>query len=100
MLQVQFLRDNRDEIIERLKIKNFNESLIINQVIELDDKRKSIQSESDELLARSNTISKEIGILFKSDKRDEANFLKEESLRIKEKTKKHFNLLFQKYKMK
>ena len=50
MLQVQFLRDNRDEIIERLKIKNFNESLIINQVIELDDKRKFIQSESDELL--------------------------------------------------
>ena len=58
MLQVQFLRDNRNEIIERLKIKNFNKSLVINQVISLDDKRKSIQSESDELLARSNTISK------------------------------------------
>ena len=87
MLQVQFLRDNRDEIIERLKIKNFNESLIINQVIELDDKRKFIQSESDELLARSNIIAKEIGILFKSDKGEEANSLKEESLSIKEKTK-------------
>ena len=52
MLQVQFLRENRDEILERLKIKNFNKSSIINQVIELDDKRKSIQSESDELLVR------------------------------------------------
>ena len=87
MLQVQFLRDNRDKIFERLKIKNFNKSSIIDQVIALDDKRKSIQSESDELLARSNTIAKEIGILFKSDKRVEANILKEESLNIKEKTK-------------
>ena len=48
MLQVQFLRENRDEIVERLKIKNFNKSSVIDQVIELDDKRKSIQSESDE----------------------------------------------------
>ena len=87
MLQVQFLRENRDEIVERLKIKNFNKSSIIDQVIELDDKRKSIQSESDKLLARSNTIAKEIGVLFKSNKREEANSLKEESVQIKEKTK-------------
>ena len=87
MLQVQFLRENRDEIVERLKIKNFNKSSIIDQIIELDDKRKSIQSESDELLARSNTIAKEIGFLFKSNNREEANSLKEESVQIKEKTK-------------
>ena len=87
MLQVQFLRKNRDEIVERLKIKNFNKSSIIDQVIELDDKRKSIQSESDELLARSNTIAKEIGVLFKLNNREEANSLKEESIQIKEKTK-------------
>ena len=87
MLQVQFLRENRDEIVERLKIKNFNNSSIIDQVIELDDKRKSIQSKSDELLARSNTIAKEIGVLFKSNNREEASSLKEESVQIKEKTK-------------
>lgn len=87
MLQVQSLRENRDEIVERLKVKNFNELSIIDKVIELDDKRKSTQSESDELLARANTIAKEIGILFKSGKGEEANSLKEESVHIKEKTK-------------
>ena len=87
MLQVQSLRVNRDEIVERLKVKNFNEPTIIDKVIELDDKRKSTQSESDELLARANTIAKEIGVLFKSGKGEEANSLKEESVQIKEKTK-------------
>ena len=88
MLQVQLLRENRDEIVERLKIKNFNKSSIIDQVIELDDKRKSIQSESDELLARSNIIAKEIAILFKSDKRQESfQFLKRRISPYKRKNK-------------
>jgi len=87
MLQIQFLRENRENAIESLKVKNFDASTIIDQVISLDDNRKSTQSSSDELLSRANTIAKEIGILFKSGKRAEANVLKEESVKIKEKTK-------------
>ena len=87
MLQINFLRDNKQEVIERLKVKNFDASSIIDEVITLDDNRKSTQQESDELLSRANSIAKEIGILFKEGKAMEANALKEESAQIKEKTK-------------
>ena len=87
MLQIQFLRENKESVIESLKVKNFDASTIIDKVIALDDNRKSTQSASDELLTRANTIAKEIAILFKSGKGAEANILKEESTQIKEKTK-------------
>jgi len=88
MLQINFLRDNKQEVIERLKVKNFDASLIIDEVITLDDNRKSTQQQSDELLSRANLIAKEIAILFKEGKGIQANSLKEESATIKEKTKK------------
>ena len=87
MLQLNFLRENKQNVIERLKVKNFDASTIVDQLIPLDDKRKSTQQQSDELLARANSIAKEIGMLFKSGKGAEANVLKEESSQIKEKTK-------------
>ena len=87
MLQINFLRDNKQEVIEKLKVKHFDASSIIDELITLDDNRKSIQQESDELLSRANSIAKEIGILFKERKGTEANALKEESAQIKEKTK-------------
>ena len=87
MLQVQFLRENKESVVQILKVKNFDAFTIIDKVIELDDNRKSTQSSSDDLLARANSIAKEIGVLFKSGKGEEANSLKEESSQIKEKTK-------------
>ena len=87
MLQVQYLRENKESVVQSLKVKTFDASTIIDKVIELDDNRKSTQSSSDDLLARANSIAKEIGILFKSGKGEEANSLKEESAQIKEKTK-------------
>lgn len=87
MLQVQFLRENKEKIIDRLKVKNFDDSDLIDRVISLDDKRKSIQSEVDELLFRSNSLSKEIGILFKSGREDEVSNLKQASIQLKEKIK-------------
>jgi len=87
MLQLNFLREKKQNVIESLKVKNFDASTIIDEVITLDDNRKSTQQQSDELLARANSIAKEIGILFKSGKVGQANTLKEESAQIKEKTK-------------
>ena len=87
MLQINFLRDNKQEVIEKLKVKHFDASSIIDELITLDDNRKSTQQESDELLSRANSIAKEIGILFKEGKGTETNDLKEESAQIKEKTK-------------
>ena len=46
MLQINFLRDNKQEVIERLKVKNFDASSIIDEVIILDDSRKSTQTHS------------------------------------------------------
>jgi seryl-tRNA synthetase len=87
MLQLNFLRENKQNVIESLKVKNFDASTIVDQLIALDDNRKSTQQQSDELLTRANSIAKEIGMLFKSGKGAEANVLKEESSQIKEKTK-------------
>ncbi len=94
MLQINFLRDNKQEVIEKLKVKHFDASSIIDEVITLDDNRKSTQQESDELLSRANSIAKEIGILFKEGKATNANALKEESAQIKEKTKSLQSTLF------
>ena len=87
MLQLNFLRENKQNVIESLKVKNFDASTIIDEVISLDDNRKSTQQQSDELLARANSIAKEIGVLFKSGNGEQSNTLKEESSQIKEKTK-------------
>ena len=47
MLQINFLRDNKQEVIEKLKVKHFDASSIIDEVITLDDNKKSTQQESD-----------------------------------------------------
>lgn len=87
MLEIQYLREHKEIIIERLKAKNFDASTIIKKIIVLDNERKSIQTSSDKLLSRSNLIAKEIAILFQSNKLEEAKTLKEEAFQIKQKTK-------------
>ena len=87
MLQIQFLRENRKIVIDKLKIKNFNDDTIIDRLIDLDDQRKSLQGSLDSLLSSINSVSKEIGTLFKTGEVDRANLLKEESKNIKEETK-------------
>ncbi|GAB1857849.1 serine--tRNA ligase [Flavobacteriaceae bacterium MHTCC 0001] len=87
MLQVPFIRDNKAEVIERLAIKNIDAASMIDEVIALDEKRRSTQALLDNTLAESNTISKEIGGLFKSGKIEEANVLKAKTGELKERSK-------------
>jgi seryl-tRNA synthetase len=61
MLQVNFIKNNKEEVIERLSLKNFTDLNLINQVIELDDERKKLQFEFDEKQSKINTTSKKIG---------------------------------------
>jgi seryl-tRNA synthetase len=70
MLQVNFIRSNKEEVIERLAVKNFTDLTIVNQVIELDDKRKKLQFEFDETQSKINASSKEIGQLMASGKKE------------------------------
>lgn len=74
MLQVSFIRANKEHVTKGLKKRNFSEEdlRIIDHILQLDDSRKQIQTELDNLLAERNRLSKEIGDLMKQGKRDEA----------------------------
>ena len=84
MLQVSFIRENKEQVIEGLKKRNFNELEIIDQIIETDNIRKKTQTQLDETLAESNKLAKQIGELFKSGKAAEANALKEKTAALKQ----------------
>ncbi len=88
MLQIQNIRENKESIITAIKKRNIDAAPMISKVLELDEKRRSIQTELDATLAESNKLSKEIGILFKTGKAQEANVLKEKTAGLKEASKK------------
>ena len=88
MLQIQNIRENKESIISALKKRNIDAAPMISKVLELDEKRRSIQTELDATLAESNKLSKEIGILFKTGKSQEANVLKDKTAGLKEASKK------------
>jgi seryl-tRNA synthetase len=83
MLQVSYIRQNREVVLERLAIKNFNQTHVVDEVIGLDDERKKLQSEFDNMQARVNSASKEIGSLMREGKKDDAENLKAEVASIK-----------------
>ena len=87
MLTIQFIKGNPQEVVERLKIKNFDASKLVEEIIELDDKRKETQKKLDDILSESKSIAKEIGMLFKQGKADEANVLKAKTGELKEQSK-------------
>jgi seryl-tRNA synthetase len=84
MLVLQTIRENPEEILKLLAIKNFDGKEIIQTILSLDDKRKETQKLLDDNLAQSNTLAREIGILYKSGKAAEANHLKEKTSELKE----------------
>lgn len=83
MLVVNNIRDKKDEIISKLKIKNFDAEEPINKIIELDNNRREYQKKLDSSLAEVKKISKEIGGLYKSGKAEEANKLKQKTADLK-----------------
>jgi seryl-tRNA synthetase len=87
MLQVAYIRAHKEEVIERLAVKNFDAKEIIEELIVLDERRRNTQSDNDAILAESNKLSKEIGELFKSGNVEQANAKKTETALLKEKTK-------------
>jgi len=87
MLQLQFIRDNKELVINRLNIKNFNASELVEQIINLDNARRSTQKKLDDNLAKSNQLAKEIGMLFKEGKRELAETVRKESTELKAITK-------------
>ena len=84
MLQLNTIREEKDRVLAGLKKRNFKELALIDEIIALDEKRRSTQLALDESLAKSNTLSKEIGSLFKSGETEKANALKAETATLKD----------------
>lgn len=84
MLQLNTIRDNKDEVIRRLQVKNFDAAPIIGQIYDLDVDRRKTQNEADSLLAESNQLSKQVGELMKAGKKAEADDIKNKSVALKE----------------
>ncbi len=83
MLQTTFIRENKDLIVERLKKRNFDATEIVDQILDLDDKRKSNQQEMDSQLAESKQLSKQIMDLIKAGKQDEVEEVKGQVAKLK-----------------
>jgi seryl-tRNA synthetase len=88
MLQVQFIRENKQTVLDGLAKRNFaNAETIVNEVLTADENRRKTQVSLDDTLAESNKLSKEIGAFFKSGEVQKANILKEKTGQLKEKSK-------------
>ena len=87
MLQLNYIREQKEEAIQKLAKKGFDATTILAEVITLDDKRKSTQAELDSMLAQSNQIAKEIGMLFKNGEVEKANTAKAQTATLKEQSK-------------
>ncbi|MCR5193343.1 MAG: serine--tRNA ligase [Bacteroidales bacterium] len=84
MLQLQYIKEHRDECIERLKIKHVADvEQRIDEIIALDEQRRSIQKQADDIKAEQNNIAKEVGMLFKQGKREEAEAKKARTAELK-----------------
>lgn len=88
MLQLSYIRDNKEKVIKGLNKRHFKELELIDQVLDLDEKRRATQAELDQVLAQSNKLSKEVGVLMKAGKKEEAEEIKSQTAQYKELTKK------------
>jgi len=87
MLEISRIKEQKDEMIERFKVRNFDAEPIINDILSLDKKWRETKTELDKISAESNKIAKEIGMLFGQGKVDEANQAKAKTADLKEKSK-------------
>ena len=87
MLQVSKIAEHKEEYIQALKKRNFEAESVFNEILTLDETRRSTQAELDNILANSNKMSKEIGLMFKNGEHQKANMLKEKTSRFKEESK-------------
>ncbi len=93
MLTIQFIKENPQEVVDRLKIKNFDAAGLVHEIINLDTKRRDTQKSLDDVLSESKLIAKEIGQFMKLNQVDEAEKLKVKTFELKELSKSLGDLL-------
>ena len=88
MLQLTVLREQTDLVVAGLQKKNYkNAATEVAALLDIDQRRRQVQSEHDELQARANSLSKEIGVMMKSGEREKAETFKAETTQLKQQAK-------------
>jgi seryl-tRNA synthetase len=87
MLQVSYIRENREQVLERLAVKNFKQPELVDEVIGLDDSRRKTQNNLDNVSAESNAAAKKIGELMRTGNKAEAESIKAKTGAWKEEIK-------------
>ncbi len=87
MLKVSYIIDNKDEVIKALLKRNFDANKIISDLEDCNLKRKDIQSKLENILSKSNNLSKQIGELIKSGNNEDADKIKKQTLDLKDSSK-------------
>ncbi len=87
MLQISAIRNHKEVVIKALAKRNLDATEMIEAALVLDEKRRATQTELDNIKAESNSLSKEIGELFKSNQPQKANVLKEKTTQLKDASK-------------
>lgn len=87
MLQIQLLRENSQYVIDRLKIKNFDATALVEEILQLDAENRAAKKAIDDNLMEQNQGAKAIGGLFKEGKREEAEAIKARMADLKEQEK-------------
>ena len=87
MLQIAFIRENQEKVLKALAKRNMDAKPIVEQAVQLDEKRRATQAEMDSILSESNKLSKDIGELMKSGEKAKAEILKQKNVLLKEKSK-------------
>jgi seryl-tRNA synthetase len=88
MLQITTIRENKEDVVKRLELKNVkNAAALIEQVLEIDNRRKAIQKQGDDTKAEANATARQIGDLMKSGQKAEAEILKAKTTELKNREK-------------
>lgn len=87
MLQLAVIRDNKERVIKALAKRNLDAQSLVDNVLDLDEKRRATQVELDTILAESNLLSKAIGEMMKSGEKAKAEIVKQKTVQLKEKSK-------------
>ncbi len=87
MLQVNYIRENREKVLERLSVRNFKQPELVDQIISIDEERRQTQTSLDSISAEANSAAKQIGDLMRTGKKDEAEAVKANNTAHKENIK-------------
>ncbi len=87
MLQIAYIREHKEHVIAALAKRNIAASLVVHEVVQIDENRRAAQVELDAVLTEANKLSAAIGEMMKSGEREKAAILKEKTVLLKEQSK-------------